>query len=127
MNARPLPASTLTGMDYGIDDIWYLSPGQAMHFDRDGQPLTLRRFGELFGDPAYKILRTSKVAGRSVITAWLGVDQGSLFDPGPPLIFGTIVKQDGEFLDGSERCEATEAEALANHDAVVASFTSGTE
>ena len=110
-------------MSYGVDDIWYLAPGRAMHLDRAGRPLTLRRFGELVGDPTYKILRTTEVRACTVITAWLGTDQGSGLDAEPPRIFGTIVKADGAFLDGSERFAATEAEALANHATACAAVT----
>jgi hypothetical protein len=106
-----------------LDEPSFHSDGSAMFLDRQGQPLSIRRFGELFSDPAYKILERTAVANVQVVTAWLGTNQGDAYDD-PPLIFGTIVFLGTGFDDSSERFAATEAEALANHAAKVAQLTS---
>jgi hypothetical protein len=90
-----------------------------MFLDRQGQVVSIRRFGELFSDPAYKILDRTDVADLQVVTAWMGTNQGDHYND-PPLIFGTIVFTPSGFDDATEHFAATETQALANHAAKVA-------
>src|SRR5438445_12965031 len=87
------------------------------YFDKQGQPLELHTWARLFEDWDYKqVARPVLPNGYRVSTVWLGVNQR--FEPGPPLIFETMVFGH----PAAEPCErySTEAEARAGHDRLVA-------
>ena len=92
------------------------------HYDRHGRPITLEEWLALVGDLEGKRVATDDVvtpAGRLlwVSTVWLGIDYN--YGPsGPPIIFETMVfEHDMTGVD----CQryATEAQALAGHQAIV--------
>ena len=50
------------------------------------------RWGSLFEDPKYRFVAFDNVGDLVVSTVWIGLDHRlQTFDPGPPLIFETIV------------------------------------
>lgn len=105
------------------DEIWLDSNERPMFRDRSGAPISLRRFSELFVDLGYKVVQRDSVGTQTVITAWLGIDQGNPFDADLPLIFGTIVREEsGEFRNETEIFSSTEEEARATHQAVLSSL-----
>jgi hypothetical protein len=85
------------------------------YFDRNGQPMTTDQFADLFGDWNYKRVAKTKVGDAEVSTVWLGLDHG--YEDTGPLIFETLVF--GGPLDDEMERYATEAEALAGHEAMV--------
>ena len=96
-------------------------------YDREGNRISMKRFGELLADPRYKILQQTKLGGLLISTVWIGIDMN--FMGGPPVIFESMVfDQDEEDPDslgeGVEQIRyATEAEALAGHDRLVGEYT----
>lgn len=87
-------------------------------FDRQGRPISARRWGELTQDPGYRILAQIVVADVKVITVWRGVDFGPC---DPPLIFEGLIFWGGDDRHAlSCRRFATEATAIAGHDQLVA-------
>jgi len=92
------------------------------HYDRDGEPLTMRQWGMLMEDPEYQVLKQDHVGPYFVSTVWLGIDHGfhsPWFDAGNyrPIIFETMVfKEEGDEHEGVETERyATEAQAFAGH------------
>ena len=103
--------------------------GEPLFRDRDGHPLTVRRYAKLSSDLDYKIVARTVVGDREVVTAWLGSDQGPFSDDTRPLIFGTIdqvadrateTAADVDETVHGEEFSATESEARAVHDGRVA-------
>jgi hypothetical protein len=86
------------------------------YFDRNGQPLGTMDWAFRFADWSYKRVAKTKVGDVEVSTVWLGLDHG--YEDTGPLIFETLVF--GGPLDGEMERYATEAEALAGHEAMVA-------
>lgn len=88
-------------------------------YDRDGKPLGLMEWAAKLEDNDYKrVALTELPNGKRVSTVWLGLDH-RMGDAGPPLIFETMVF-DGESSSDLDMARyATEAEALAGHDAMV--------
>jgi hypothetical protein len=93
-------------------------------FDREGKPITLEQWAQLFENAAYKrVAEATLPDGKWVSTVWLGLDH-SFMDEGPPVIFETMVfssKEDMDELD--QRRYSTEAEALAGHHEAVQEWT----
>lgn len=88
-----------------------------VYYDRKGQPISLRRWGELHSDYDYKVLAKDIVGISEVSTVWLGIDHGWEQDS-PPIIFETMI-----FVGPhDEECwrYPTEVEALAGHEMVKA-------
>lgn len=93
------------------------------YFDRDGQRITLRQWGELRLDYDYIVLRKTPTPRGEVSTVWLGIDHGYINrgDDPPEQIFETMVF--GEHREADDEIQeryATEAEALAGHERIVA-------
>lgn len=89
-----------------------------LFFDRTGRPITARVWSELYSTRSYQCLRRDIVGDSAIITVWSGMDD-SCGDADQPQIFGTIREVRGQLLPESELTAATEAEALANHDAML--------
>jgi hypothetical protein len=88
------------------------------YFDRRGRPIDLLTWGRLNEDPAYKrIAETTLPNGIWISTVWLGADHGA---GRPPIIFETMAF--GEGTDNDCKRYATEAEARAGHEAMVAKW-----
>ena len=66
------------------------------------------------GDTGFKVLGRERVGGFEVLTAWLGTDQVSALDGGPPSAFGTITYEHAAgVLDSStEQFSATAEPAM---------------
>ena len=94
-----------------------LPPGPR-YYDREGQPMPMREWGERLDDPAYKHVAVTAVgADVEVSTVWLGINH-RFIGQGPPVIFETMVF--GGELDGyCERYTTLEA-AEAGHERWVA-------
>jgi hypothetical protein len=115
----------------------------ACYFDRDGQPLTLRQFGQLSEVLEYRRVAETYLHDNEiwVSTVWLGLNHN--FGPtGPPLIFESMVfvdvtseklakrrrrwpswREDQFPYDGGETQRyATEAQAIAGHEEMVESL-----
>jgi hypothetical protein len=96
-----------------------------LYYDRDGRPIDVMRWAELFGDPQYKRVALHWIRGWMVSSVWLGLDHN--FFGGTPLIFETMVFPPGDEADRhgvwSENYQErypSEAAALAGHDRALA-------
>lgn len=99
----------------GADFVW--------HYDRAGASMCLDCWMVKFEDMQYRRVALAILAKGSdhevtVSTVWLGLDH-NFSNTGPPLIFETMVW--GGPLDQEKRRHATEADALAEHEAAVLS------
>lgn len=86
-------------------------------YDRQGNPITVERWSELFGDKSYQSLAKTELDGILVSTVWLGTDHS--FGDGGPLIFETMVFRGDESHEEMQERYRTEAEAFAGHDRIV--------
>ena len=104
------------------------------YFDMNGEPIEAERAWELMEDRAYSsvgrdVVEVSGAPRWVVSTVWLGLNHS--FEPGPPLIFETMVfaaGPDGEVVNWSEEYVnryATRAEAEAGHRRAVAAYSEG--
>jgi hypothetical protein len=87
-------------------------------YDRDGSPIGLLAWTELFEDRSYQRVAEDVVGPYRVSTVWLGADH-NFGGVGAPLIFETMVFGEGEADEETHRW-CTEAEAVAGHEQVVA-------
>jgi hypothetical protein len=101
-------------LDRQLRDVGRISKG---YYARDGTPITFGQWTVLFQRfEAYRIVRqTWTHSGAWISTVWMGLDHA--FGQGAPLIFETMAFHEGEDLE----CDryATEAEAVAGHEAIV--------
>ncbi len=79
-------------------------------YDRHGEPIGLRRFVELWNDPAYRTIASDRIGRYRVETIWLGVDHGPVERPA---LFETAVHDLAVPLDF--RLLSTLAEARTCH------------
>lgn len=87
------------------------------YYDRKGKPITLMEWAQaLKSDDARRVLKTDITPNVFVSTVWLGLDHS--FGQGPPLIFESVVFENGE--GGDMDRYATEEEAREGHAAMVA-------
>lgn len=98
-----------------------------LFYDRNGQLIGAMEWARLCADFEYKAVRKSFVLIENspflVSTAWLGLDEDSS-GLGPPLIFETMVFDENEDSRGGiQERYATESEAIAGHDAIVAELS----
>lgn len=93
------------------------------YFDRTGAPLDVLQWAKLFEDRTYQVVQQDTLAdGTLVSTVWLGLDHRH--DPGPPLIFETMVFDEGR--DEREcRRYTTEAEARLGHADMLTKYRHG--
>lgn len=92
-------------------------------FDMDGQPMTLREWGELFADLRARTLGLDEFdmdgIAAKVMTVWLGMDEDYYGGPQEsPRIFGTVVWVEDALV--SEYRTTTKADALKMHQHVTA-------
>lgn len=95
------------------------------YYGRDGQPMGHMEWAERFGhDRDYKRVALTQVGELSVSTVWLGLDH-NFAGVGPPLIFETMIHDDAadDWLEDQWRY-ASEADARAGHEQVVATLRS---
>lgn len=64
-------------------------PDPPMHYDRDGQPISLRTWADLHADPEYRVVEETWIGKIRISTVWLGINHDYL--GGPPLIYETMV------------------------------------
>jgi hypothetical protein len=114
-----------------------------MHFDRQGNPISLRRWAELRETPGYIIVGRTRISDFSELsTVWLGIDHG-FFSSFQPIIFESMyfiehdpVTHKGELMGTnweytSERegfllaRYSTEEQALAGHDQLIEACKDG--
>lgn len=90
--------------------------GKPMHYDPDGEPITLARWRHLF-ETIDRCVGESELTVRGdeviIATVWLGLNHNFLDPEGPPLIFETTVL--GGPMDGTVKRYATRDDALAGH------------
>lgn len=92
------------------------------YYDRDGKPITMRRWVDLSNDLAYCNVRMTAVNDEvSVSTIWLGLDHG--FGSSTPVIFETMVF--GGPLDQQMERYSTLIAAEAGHERWVAAARAG--
>jgi len=84
------------------------------YFNKQGKPITLSRWVELFEDPAYKIIKRDETPNGVVSTIWLGLDH-SFEESGKPLIFETMIFESDEYPDFQKRYSTLE-EAIKGHE-----------
>lgn len=111
------------------DDTWdkvSMPGGHALHYNRAGQPCSLREWTTLFEDHKRRFLGRDYVLGAWVATIYDGVHL-DIFEDGPPTMFETTVFPKGrfgrrrtgrelpEFLDQYARRYASEREAREGH------------
>lgn len=97
------------------------STDDPVFWDRQGQPLSMRRANDLLGDPDYtRVALTELPPGNRVSTIWLGVDFG--WGEERRLIFETVTFSGAQALEVHRW--STEEEAVEGHLAVVRDLTS---
>lgn len=110
--------------DDSLDEI----PDPPMHFDRLGQPISLRAWLELLdltvNGKDYKRIATTHVGRWWISTVWMGLDHGfSGFLPGQPhipMIFETMVfDRDSAVVEWEMRRYSTEEQARQGHEEMV--------
>jgi hypothetical protein len=86
------------------------------YFNRRGEPISLDEWIALIqGDLDYRLVRQTMIEEVQVSTVWLGLDHG--WGEGMPVIFETMIFGAG---DGEQYRYATEDEAIAHHEQLVA-------
>ena len=107
-------------------------------FDKEGKPISLRFWGELYENIEYRFLRDDRFLSSNgvechVVTVWLGdnfEDELRMIDmdaPGYlPRVFGTMILG-GISLSGEnqEIRHCTEQQAIERHELIVAALKSG--
>lgn len=90
------------------------------HFSRQGEPIGLLEWAELFENAASRIVRQHWTRGWKVSTVWVGLDLGWAGSE-VPLIFETMIFGDpASELDGYQARAPTEEAALDCHWAAIA-------
>jgi hypothetical protein len=94
------------------------------YFDFEGEAITREEWGRLFEDFDRRQVARTELPGMSVSTVWVGLDHRlpePLDEPGPPLIFETMIfAADDEELDQTCWRYPNKDAALAGHDQAVA-------
>lgn len=88
-----------------------LNAEDAVHYDRDGEPIGLREYLRLRRDREYRIIAHDRAGNGEVTTVWHGTDQGW---GGRPLIYGTLAR--GSSVEDVEHFAATLEDAQRNHE-----------
>lgn len=96
---------------------------RTIHYDREGHPIDLDQWADLFGNDDYRRVAEDRIAGMWVSTVWLGIDHNFRPDD-PPLIFETMVFDHSEHGERLVELDCgrypSEAAAVAGHTEVVA-------
>jgi hypothetical protein len=74
--------------------------------------MTVQEWGAAFEDYENRVVALTTIGDATVLTLWIGRDDDP-FRQGPPQIFGSIIKRNGEFV--SEIMTPTEEEAVDAH------------
>lgn len=109
--------------------------GRALYFDRQGNPISMRRWSELleqgldpdggYGDGSYKRVAQDQVDDSWVSTVWLGIDHSCGLETHTPLIFETMIFG-GRYAD-AQMHYCTEEDAARGHAEAVADLRAGLE
>lgn len=87
-----------------------------MHsYDRQGNPITTRRWGQLHDDVDYVQIDDTHINGLQISTVWLGLDHA--YGRGDPVIFETMFF--GPLVNNVCVRYSTEAQARAGHEAAI--------
>jgi hypothetical protein len=99
---------------------------QGMHyFDREGQPIGLERWAELWNDTSYRFIERTWIQEGviEVVVTWEGFDPYRVqYEDGPPRLFrvAELRWKDGKVQSAREQeMNAIESEARAAHAALV--------
>ncbi len=91
------------------------------YFDRQGNPISLKKFAMLFEDVDYRLIRQTNIGDVFVSTVWMGIDHGFGYSDWP-IIFETMVFGIGHG-DEEQYRYATEEEAISHHEKLVEELT----
>ena len=105
------------------DDLW---EGHNLYYDRQGNPIDLLQWTELFKDKEYRVVSQQYLDPNLLVsTVWLGLNHS--FTGEVPEIFETMVfgnkDQNGFRVDLDMERYATEAEAIAGHRRFMVKYT----
>lgn len=92
------------------------------YYNRKLDPITRERYLELDRDPAYRFVAVDREGPIRVSTLWLGVNHDHYGHAGTPIVFETMVLDDGDaeagrprgIVDGAFRW-TSEEEAIEGH------------
>lgn len=91
-------------------------PMRYMYRDKEGRPISLLEWIELFADKSYQIIQQDRIGKEiEVSTVWLGIDHG--FGMTKPIIFETMIF--GGKHNQYQRRYSTIQDALKGHEAAV--------
>jgi hypothetical protein len=95
------------------------------YYDRDGQIISMERFGQLHVDPNYKVVAKKRFKGYiEVSTVWLGLDHN--FGRGELAIFESMIFAPESYpYDQAQMRYATLEEAQRGHDRTCADVEAG--
>lgn len=88
------------------------------HWDRDGAPISFRRWGELRGQLGYVRVAEDRAGPYVVVTNWLG-QPATITNGARPDIFETYTVRAANNETVRRRTYATEPQALAGHRQIV--------
>ena len=87
------------------------------HYDRDGNPISLDRWIELFHDKSYQQIAASTIGDVFVSTVWMGIDHGHGYSDWPIIFETMLFGPDGEGGECYRYC--TKEDARAGHEEIV--------
>lgn len=114
----PEPLLGPVGYHEEWDELRTFGPGHYLHYDRNGDPMTLRQWVTGYEDASYRILGHDTVGDTCVITIWNGLARYDGGEDPTKFIFSSIESVRHEEDDATYHDEidlATEEEALAEH------------
>lgn len=83
------------------------------YFNKQGEPISLMEWSDLFEDSEYKMIEQSKIKGYLISTMWTGVNS-AIFKEQPILIFETMIFSKNRTVDYQKRYSTLE-EAKDGH------------
>lgn len=89
------------------------------YYNRCGEPISVHEWSDLYRDEDYRRVAHAEIGGVGVLTTWGGVGIGD----GPMGTYESLILY-GD-LDVEQWYYATEAEAKAGHDRIVAALEAG--
>jgi hypothetical protein len=123
------PFVVVQGRYFDADDMWdqVIDPmlGRSLYYDRQGEPISMRRWGELrevgldpdghYGPNSYVRIGEDEVGEAKISTVWLGMDHGwGRGEPDyKPVIFESMIFGGEHDEDQMRYC--TEEEAIRGH------------
>jgi hypothetical protein len=93
------------------------------YYDKQGNPVGPEEAEKFFRDTEYRRIGRETIGDYDVSTVFLVIDH-AMFG-GPPLLFETMIFQEGSNSDLFMECYHTEEEARAGHEAIVEKLKGG--